>query len=59
MQSDIPTQVGESIVADLAEGNVHEVFCHLKGWYWAATETQARPCFQTMEKQKAERIDLY
>ncbi len=38
-------QVGDSIVADLAEGNVHEVFCHLKGWYQAATETQARPCF--------------
>jgi hypothetical protein len=52
-------QVGKSIIADLAEGNVHEPFRHLKGWYWAATETQARPCFQTMEKQTTERVDLY
>jgi hypothetical protein len=34
-------QVSESIIADLAKGNVHKAFCHLKGWYWAATETQA------------------
>jgi hypothetical protein len=52
-------QVGNSIVADLAEGNLHEAFCHLKGWYWAATETQAQPCFHTMERQMAERVDLY
>ncbi len=38
-------QIGESIVADLAEGNVHEAFRHLKGWYQETTETQARPCF--------------
>jgi hypothetical protein len=52
-------QVSKSVVTDLAEGNVHEAFRHLKGWYHAATETQARPCFQTMEKQTAVRIDLY
>jgi hypothetical protein len=52
-------QVGKSIVTNLAEGNVHEEFCHLKGWYRAATETQARPCFQTMEKLTAEHVDLY
>jgi hypothetical protein len=51
-------QVGESIVANLAKSKVHKAFCHLKGWYQVATETQARPCFQTMEKQMAERIDL-
>jgi hypothetical protein len=34
-------QVGDSIVAKLAEGNVHKAFCHLKGWYWSATNTQA------------------
>ncbi len=42
-------QIGESIVAELAEGNVHEAFQHLKGWYRQTSETQARPCFQTME----------
>jgi hypothetical protein len=52
-------QVGKSINANLTKGNVHEAFCHLKGWYWLAMETQARPCFQTMEKQTAERVDLY
>jgi hypothetical protein len=52
-------QVGKSIVADLAEGNVHEAFCHLKRWYRAATETQAQKCFQTMEKQTEEHVVLY
>ncbi len=52
-------QVGKSIVANLAKGNVHEAFLHLKGWYQAATEIRARPCFQTMEKQTAEHVDLY
>jgi hypothetical protein len=28
----VPTaQVGKSIIANLAKGNVHEAFCHLKG----------------------------
>jgi len=52
-------QIGESIVAKLAEGNVHEAFRHLKGWYQEASETQARPCFQTMERQMEERVELY
>jgi hypothetical protein len=52
-------QVGESIVAGLTKGNVHEAFHHLKGWYQAAMETQARPCFQTMERQTVECVDLY
>jgi hypothetical protein len=52
-------QVGESIVAELAEGNVHEAFRHLKGWNREASETQARPCFQTMERQRLECVELY
>ncbi len=52
-------QVSNSIVANLAKGNVQEAFRHLKGWYQMATETQAKPCYLTMEKQMAERIDLY
>ena len=52
-------QVGESIVAKLAEGKVHEAFRHLKGWYREALETQVRPCFQTMEWQTVEHVELY
>ena len=54
-------QVGELIVAELAEGKVHEAFWHLKGkgWYREASETQARPCFQTMERQTVEHVELY
>jgi hypothetical protein len=36
-------QVGELIVAELAEGKVHEAFRHLKGWYREASDTQAKP----------------
>jgi hypothetical protein len=50
----VQAQLGESVVAKLAEGNVHDAFFHLKGSYWSATETQAQPCFQTMEKQTIE-----
>jgi hypothetical protein len=52
-------QVGDLIVAELAEGKVHEAFWHLKGWYREASETQARPCFQTMDRQTVERVKLY
>ena len=36
-----------------------EAFCHLKGWYRVATVTQAKPCYQTMERQTSEWVDLY
>jgi hypothetical protein len=52
-------QVGELIVAELAEGNVHEGFRHLKGWYRTASETQAKPCFHAMEWQTPETVELY
>ena len=52
-------QVGDSIVAKLAKGNVHEAFRHLKGWYWSATNAQVQPCYQTMEKQMLEQAELY
>jgi hypothetical protein len=52
-------QVGDLIIAELAKGNVHEAFRHLKGWYREASETQAKPCPQTMERQTAERVELY
>jgi hypothetical protein len=51
--------VGAAVAAELTGGNVQEAFCHLKGWYRAATETQAKPCYHTMERQMLERVDLY
>ncbi len=38
---------------------MHEAFRHLKGWYREASKTQARPCYQTMERQTSERVELH
>jgi hypothetical protein len=51
--------VGAAVEAELTGGNVQEAFRHLKGWYRAVTETQAKPCYHTMERQTLERVDLY
>jgi hypothetical protein len=55
----LTAEVGEKIVSELGEGNMQEAFRHLKGWYRNASETQARPCHQTMEHQTDERVELY
>ena len=55
----LTADVGERIVAKLGAGNVKEAFRHLKGWYCAASETQAEPCPQTVEHQTDERVALY
>ena len=55
----VTAEVGECIVSELWEGKVQEAFCHLKGWYRNASETQAKPCHQTMERQTSERVELY
>ncbi len=47
------------IESELTGGNVQEALCHLKGWYRAASEMQAKPCYQTLEHQTLERVDLY
>ena len=52
-------QVGQSIEAKFKEGDVHEAFRLLKGWYRAATKVKARPCYQMMNRQMEERIALY
>ncbi len=51
--------VGSTVEAELAGGNVQEAFCHLKGWYRAASETQAKPCYHMLERQTLERVNLY
>jgi hypothetical protein len=56
---DQTAQVGCGIESKLAGGNVQEAFCHLKGWYRAATETQAKPCYHTLERQTSEQVNLY
>jgi hypothetical protein len=58
-RADRTANVGALIELELAGGNVQEAFRHLKGWYWAASDTQAKPCRQTMERQTSEQIDLY
>jgi hypothetical protein len=58
-RADRTAHVGALIEVELAGGNVQEAFCHLNGWYWAASDTQAKPCRQTMEHQTLERVDLY
>jgi hypothetical protein len=58
-QTDQTAAVGATVEAKLARGNIQEAFRHLKGWYRAATETQAKLCYHTMEPQTLERVDLY
>ncbi len=58
-RADRKAHIGALIESELAGGNVQEAFRHLKGWYLAATDTQAKPCRQTMERQTSERVDLY
>jgi hypothetical protein len=57
--TDQTAKVGAVVEAELAGGNVQEAFRHLKGWYSAVTEMQAKPCYHTMERQTLERVDLY
>jgi hypothetical protein len=53
-RADCTERVGTLIETKLRGGNVQEAFRHLKGWYRAASETQAKPCYHTMERQTSE-----
>jgi hypothetical protein len=44
----LTAEVGKRIASELWEGKVQEAFSHLKGWYQNASETQAKPCHQTI-----------
>jgi hypothetical protein len=55
----LTAEVGNSIIAELAKGDVQEAFQLLKGWYQKVAETQARPSRQTMEHQTYKREELY
>jgi hypothetical protein len=58
-KSRLTAEVGERIMSELGEGNVEEAFRHLKGWYRNASETQAKPCHQTMERQTDKKVEVY
>jgi hypothetical protein len=58
-QADQTSHVGTMIESELTGGNVQEAICHLKGWYWATSEMQAKLCYQTLECQTLERVNLY
>ncbi len=58
-KSRLTAQVEEDIMSELGKGNVQEAFRHLKCWYRTASEAQAKPCHQTMERQTDERVELY
>jgi hypothetical protein len=47
------------IKSELTGGNVQEAFCHLIGWYQAASKMQAQLCYQTLERQTLEQVNLY
>ncbi len=47
------------IESEISGGNVQEALCNLKGWYRAASETQTKLCYHTMERQTLEWVDLY
>jgi hypothetical protein len=51
--------IGKMNEAELEKGDVQEAFPLLKGWYWAASETVARPCPQMMARQTEEWVELY
>jgi hypothetical protein len=53
-RTDQTTAVGATVEVKLAGGNIQEAFRHLEGWYRAATEMQAKPCYHTMERQMLE-----
>ncbi len=58
-QADRTSHVGTMIESELTGGNVQDAFCHLKGWYRAASKMQAKPCYQMLEHQTLERVNLH
>ena len=52
-------RVGTAIQGHLAGGDLKEAWRCVKGWYRTASEVPPRPCFQTMERQTQERVELY
>ncbi len=53
------TDIADKIEGHLAAGDLQEAWHRLKGWYRAALDRVPQPCPQTMERQMAERQELY
>ena len=51
--------MGQQIEALLAEGDLEEAWRSLKGWYHAVEDRAPKPCYESMEKQTKERLELY
>ena len=47
------------VIGHLVEGNTREAWCTLGGWYKAVAGKAAKPCYQRLERQTAEREALY
>ena len=52
-------RVAEEVCELLAEGNLKEAWRCLRGWYRTAEDRPPTPCYQTLEKQTRERVELY
>ena len=48
-----------AIEAHLDDGELQEVWQQLKGWYCDDKDRAPQPCFQTVDKQTLERMELY
>jgi hypothetical protein len=55
----LTAEVGNTIVSEMHKGDVKEAFQHLKRCYQKASEMQARPSHQMMERQTEEQVELY
>jgi len=43
----------------MAGGDLQEAWRCLKGWYRDAGEHSPKPCYESMDKQTRERVELY
>ena len=48
-----------NIKAHLADGNLKEAWCVAKGWYRTVDDIAPKTCYESMEKQTAEKVKLY
>ena len=51
--------MGQRIETLFAKGDLEEAWRLLKGWYRAAEDRAPKPCYESMEKQTKERVELY
>ena len=52
-------RVSKRMIALLKQGKVKEVWCSIRGWYGVASATAPGPYYLTMDKQTADRDDVY